>query len=172
MILTGKEIEREVERKRIVIDPFDPTFVEPNSYGFHLGRELLVYRDSIIDAYYQKNVEKIIIPESGYVLKPRRFYLGHTVERMGSQHYASELYARLSTSLCGIFIQTSCPLGHVGAIIPWTLELLVAHKVKVYPGMLIGKICFWKNQGNIVHYAGRYRASQSVLHSLLSKEQL
>ncbi len=53
MILTGKEIEKEVKRKRIIIDPFDPSFVELNSYGFHLGRELLVYRESIIDVYSQ-----------------------------------------------------------------------------------------------------------------------
>jgi dCTP deaminase len=168
MILTGTQITREVKRGAITISHFDEAFVEPNSYGFHLGNVLCVYRNPEVDAYGAKNVDEIPISESGYTLEPNQFYLGYTLERMGGESYASELYARFSTSACGIFLQTSAPLGHTGAIINWTLEIVVAQPVRVYPGMLIGKICFWKNYGQILPYDGRYLKSTKAVPSLLS----
>jgi dCTP deaminase len=168
MILTGPQILQAVRDGDITISEFDASFVEPNSYGFHLGGELAVYTENQVDAFSTRHVEYIKIPESGYVLDPNRFYLGHTIEQMGSRIYAAELYARLSTSLCGMFIQTSAPLGHTGAIICWTLEIVVSQPIRIYSGMLIGKICFWKNHGRISPYAGRYTASSRTVPSRLS----
>ena len=37
MILTGPEISKQVKLKRIIIDPFDATFVNPNSYNYRIG---------------------------------------------------------------------------------------------------------------------------------------
>ncbi|QGZ64598.1 dCTP deaminase [Paraburkholderia acidisoli] len=173
MILTGNEIELEVTKRRIVIEPYNKDCIEPNSYRFHLGSKLMVYRDDVVDAYESNkdtHVTEIEIPKEGYVLHPKQFYLGHTVERMGSHIHASELYARLSTSSTGIFIQTSAPLGHTGAIIPWTLEILTLLPVRVYAGMPIGKICFWCNKGEVKTYAGRYKDSRSVVSSMMSGE--
>jgi dCTP deaminase len=172
MILTGSEIEKEVASQKIVIYPFDSKNIEPNSYRFHLADTLLIYDSLLVDAYQQnleREVKRITIPEEGYVLKPKRFYLGCTQEVIGSHVHACELYARLSTSLCGIFIQTSAPLGHTGAIIAWTLEIVVVHPVRVYPFMPIGKICFWENLGETVPYIGRYRNSTTVTQSMLSR---
>jgi dCTP deaminase len=169
MILTGPEIAREVATGEVEIAPFDPQFIEPNSYGFHLGETLIVYDDDVVDSFEGKRTQEIRIPETGYVMRQGRFYLGRTLEKMGSRRYASELYARLSTSTAGLFIQTSAPLGHTGAIIAWTLEMVPVHDMRVYPGMLIGKICFWSNKGEIDCYRGRYRNSTTVVSSLLSR---
>ena len=49
MILSGKEIEREVKNGNIVINPFNPSQVNPNSYNLTLHNELLVYEDDILD---------------------------------------------------------------------------------------------------------------------------
>jgi hypothetical protein len=116
MILTGNQIKQAVRDGDITISSFSDDFVESNSYGFHLGKELAVYTETPIDAYGLRPVDCIQIPDGGYVLRPNFFYLGHTLEQMGSRIYAAELYARLSTSLCGMFIQTSAPLGHTGAL--------------------------------------------------------
>ena len=45
MILSGKEIEKEVRSGNIVINPFSPSQVNPNSYNLTLHNELLVYED-------------------------------------------------------------------------------------------------------------------------------
>ncbi len=43
MMLTGKEIERQVRLKNILIEPFDPKRLNPNSYNIRLGEDLAVY---------------------------------------------------------------------------------------------------------------------------------
>lgn len=168
MILTGDQIHAEVEAGRITIDPFDPECLEPNAYGFHLGATLLVYDDRPLDPYGARNVRELTIPESGLVLEPQTLYLGQTRECMGSHHHAAHLHARFSISSCGLFIQVSAPLGHTGAIIPWTLELFAVQPIRIYPGLLVGKLCFWENHGEIAAYDGRYQGAQGVLQSLLS----
>lgn len=43
-ILSGREIVKQIELGNIVIDPFDPSFVGPNSVDVRLGPKLLRYR--------------------------------------------------------------------------------------------------------------------------------
>ena len=42
-MLTGNEIHRQVRGGNIIIEPFNPEFLGPNSYDLHLGDTLLVY---------------------------------------------------------------------------------------------------------------------------------
>ena len=39
----------------------------------------------------------IRIPRRGYVLRPGRVYLGHTMERIGSEHFVTSLIGRSSS---------------------------------------------------------------------------
>lgn len=168
MILTGREIAREVARGRIHIDDFDDARVEPNSYGFRLGGTLLEYADDVLEPDVPPRVVRRQIGEDGVVLRPGRLYLGATAEYMGSDHYAATLYARRSTSTLGVWIQYSAPLGHCGAVIPWTLEIKVAQPVRLFAGMVIGKIAFWAMLGEHVRYNGRYTGSTDVVASRLA----
>ena len=169
MILTGDEIDREVRCGNIVISDYENRFVEPNSYGFHLGNLICFYESYEIDSYGYRRIQEIIIPEEGYCLLPDRFSSRADIGAHGEFPLCvPELYARLSTGLSGIFIQTSAPLGHTGAIVNWTLEIVVAQPVRIYPGMLIGKICFWENYGEATPYSGRYAGSTRTLPSLLT----
>ena len=49
MILTGKEIEKRLG-KDIVIKPYNPEQLNPNSYNLRLFNELVIYKDDILDA--------------------------------------------------------------------------------------------------------------------------
>lgn len=170
MILTGRDIDREVRAGRIHIDDFDTDRIEPNSYGFRLGPDLIRYDQDVIDCYEPPATRRETMGTDGCVLLPGHFYLGNTMEAMGSPHYAATLYASRSVSTLGIWIQFSAPLGHSGALIPWTLEITVAAPVRIYPGMVIGKIAFWAMQGAPRHYNGKYVGSTSVVASRLSLE--
>ncbi len=172
MILTGREIAAEVAAGRIHISPFDPSRLEPNSYGFLLGATILQYTDEVLSPDCPPTVISHTMGPEGTVLLPNRLYLGSTREVMGSSCHAATLYARLSVSALGIWIQYSAPLGHCGAIIPWTLEIKVAQPVRVYPGMLIGKIAFWAMRGEPRLYRGRYEKSEDVVPSLLVEDVL
>ncbi|HET8641151.1 MAG TPA: hypothetical protein VFM37_04390 [Pseudonocardiaceae bacterium] len=167
MILTGHDIDREVRAGRIHIDDYDPERLEPNSYGFRLARELVWYEQDVIDTREQCVPTTVAMPDEGYLLLPGRFYLGCTMEAMGSPHYAATLYAARSVSTLGAWIQFSAPLGHSGAVIPWTLEIAVTHPTRLYPGQIIGKLAFWSMHGEPVGYAGRYAGSTTAVASRL-----
>lgn len=168
MILTGPGIHQEVLAGAIHIDDFDPARLEPNSYGFRLADGILCYDQDVIDCLEPARTVHRTIGPAGFVLEPGRFYLGGTMEGMGSPHYAATLYASRSVSTLGVWIQFSAPLGHCGAVFPWTLEMTAAVPVRVYPGMIIGKIAFWSMQGRPHEYTGRYTGSTSAVASRLS----
>ncbi|GIJ26343.1 deoxycytidine triphosphate deaminase [Micromonospora qiuiae] len=170
MILSGLEILSEVRAGHIHIDDFDVERIEPNSYGFRLAEDILWYTDDVIDCFRPPAAQHVKMGPEGMILEPERFYLGGTMEAMGSPHYAATLYACRSASTLGIWIQFSAPLGHSGAVFPWTLEMKVAQPVRVYPGMVIGKIAFWSMQGEPISYDGKYSGSESAVVSRLSLE--
>jgi dCTP deaminase len=143
VILTGPFIEREVQAGRIVIEPFRPEAVNPNSYNYRLGEHLKSFdteRDVFVD---------LQIPESGYVLEPGRMYLGHTAEVIGSSTYAMSLIGRSSMGRLGLFLQVSADLGHTTSCHRWTLELVPVLRIRLYPGMVIGQVSFWRNAGDV-----------------------
>ncbi|MFF8292641.1 PEP/pyruvate-binding domain-containing protein [Streptomyces sp. NPDC016309] len=159
MILTGTEIERERTNGRITIEPFTPEQVNPNSYNFRLGKTLRVYQDLPLDARRTNEFEEIEIPDDGYVLEPGRLYLAHTIEVLGSEHYAPTFAARSSVARLGLFINLSASLGDIGYTGQWTLQLYSMNRVRVYPGINIGQMMWWRPQGEIVLYDGKYQGS-------------
>jgi dCTP deaminase len=54
----------------------------------------------------------------------------------------------------------------LGSINRWTLQLHPIHPVRVYPGMLIGQVTFWRTFGRRVLYDGKYHARLSPVASL------
>jgi dCTP deaminase len=169
VLLTGTEIVNQRDRGVVVIEPFDPRQVEQNSYGFRLGPQLVECPPELFDARRPVTARAAAeIPAEGIVLRPNRLYLGETLEVIGSERHACELYGCLSVAALGIWIQVSAPLGHTGAIVRWTLEIRVAQPVRVRAGLLIGKVAFWSVAGRLTRYAGRYAESQTVTQSRLS----
>ncbi|MCM2580246.1 dCTP deaminase domain-containing protein [Streptomyces meridianus] len=159
MILTGSEIERERANGRITIEPFTPEQVNPNSYNFRLGKTLRVYQDMPLDARRTNDFEEVEIPDDGYVVEPGRLYLAHTIEVLGSEHYAPTFAARSSVARLGLFINLSASLGDIGYTGQWTLQLYSMNRVRVYPGINIGQMMWWRPQGKIVLYDGKYQGS-------------
>ncbi|MEU0603845.1 PEP/pyruvate-binding domain-containing protein [Streptomyces sp. NPDC006393] len=159
MILTGPEIEREWANGRITIDPFTPEQVNPNSYNFRLGRTLRVYSGEELDARRANAYEEIEIPDEGYVLQPGHLYLAHTVEVLGSEHYAPTFAARSSIARLGLFINLSASLGDIGYTGQWTLQLYTMNRVRVYAGINIGQMMWWHPQGEVVLYDGKYQGA-------------
>ena len=70
MILTGSEILKNYEEKKIVIDPFNKDHLNPNSYNFTLGKKLLVYNDYILDVKKENSFRELEIPAEGLPLAP------------------------------------------------------------------------------------------------------
>ena len=153
MILTGNEIKRMVKVGSIVIEPFMPEQINPNSYNYRLGPKLGVPN---VNDGGKVEFKMIDLPENGYVIQPMTTYLGHTYEILGSDKYAMSLIGRSSLGRLGLFLQVSANLGHTGSCHQWTLEIVTAKPFKLYPYMRIGQISFWENHGSIDPYMEGY----------------
>ncbi|MFB9836677.1 dCTP deaminase [Actinoallomurus acaciae] len=165
MILTGSEIRRQRARGAITFEPFSPESINPNSCNYRLGPYLKVFEST--DGRNNHRYRTITIPEEGYVLEPQRLYLGHTLEVIGSHQFAMSLIGRSSIGRLGLFLQVSANLGHTASCHQWTLELVCARPIRIYPRMRIGQVSFWTNAGEIVPYAGRYGARNLPTESRL-----
>jgi len=170
MILTGNEITKRVDIGDIVIDPFIPDNVNPNSYNFRLHHELVVYDQEVIDPAVQSLTRTLQIPPEGLVLEPQRLYLASTIEKMGSEHFVPTYAARSSVARLGMFINLSAPLGDIGFIGRWTIQLYCLHRVRVYAGMNIGQMMFWHVRGEINLYEGKYQSADKAIPSMIFKD--
>lgn len=147
MILTGTKIHEEWKAGEITLEPFDEALINPNSYNYRLGDELLVMDTPTLDIHMQPGTKRIKIPEEGYVLEPGIIYLGHTFEAIGSKTYVPSLIGRSSLGRLGLFLQITADLGHIGTHHKWTLELKVVQPLRIYAGMRIGQVSFWEARG-------------------------
>jgi len=170
MILTGKKIQEEIFQKKIIIDPFDPNRINPNSYDFRLGRTLRIYKNYILDPKKENETSVIEIPPEGYILKPEVLYLGHTEEVMGSNYYVPIIRGRSSIGRIGLFIHITADLIDIGSINQWTLQMHCVQPVRVYAGMLIGQVTFWRVEGEITLYKGKYQGSRGPMASQIHKD--
>ncbi|MDE0065757.1 MAG: hypothetical protein OXN44_02675 [Acidimicrobiaceae bacterium] len=123
MILTGSAIARAVADRSIVIDPYEPVNLNPNSYNYRLGPELYEARQCADGSVEHVPVE---VENGRVLLRGRQLYLGHTLERIGSDYFVTSLIGRSSIGRLGLFVQLSADLGHQGAVHRWTLELFPA----------------------------------------------
>jgi dCTP deaminase len=159
MILTGPEIAQAAHDGRLTIAPFEPDQVNPNSYNVRLGPTLLTYTADVIDAHRPNPTKAIEIAEGGYVLQPGELYLGHTLERVGSDTFVPLLFGRSSVGRLGLFVEITAPIGDIGFHGQWTLMLSPIRPLKVYAGMKIGQIMFFVSTGDIDLYRGKYQAA-------------
>jgi dCTP deaminase len=160
MILTGREIEKQVGAGRIHIQPFEPEQVRPNSYDFRLGGRIVCYRNYELDARRDNPTVEIEIPDEGLELTPGRIYLAHTEEIMGSDTFVPTIRAKSSTARLGLFVHVTADLIDIGSINQWTLQLVPVQPIRVYPRMLIGQVTFWTVEGDIELYTGKYQHSR------------
>jgi dCTP deaminase len=162
MILSGEEIRR-LHGSEIVIDPFDPARINPNSYNLSLHDELLVYEEVVLDAASPNRFARIKIPADGLTLNPGQLYLGRTAERTRTEQLVPRIQGRSSLSRLGLFICPGGSLGSVGYCGTWTLEMFVIQPVKIYPAMQVCQIYFHQLAGEIGDYAhGKYHNSSDI----------
>jgi len=159
VILTGSAITEANAAGRIRITPFANGRVNPNSYNLRLGPALLTYRTRVLDPYRQNPTRRREIGERGFVLRPGRLYLGHTIEECGSDHYVPLLFGRSSVGRLGLFVEITAPIGDLGYHGQWTLMLHSIRPLRVYTGMTIAQVMFFATLGQARLYAGKYQGS-------------
>ncbi|MDR1385370.1 MAG: dCTP deaminase [Planctomycetaceae bacterium] len=167
MILSGLEIRKEVARGRIVIDPFDESRVNPNSYNLRLHNELLVYTDDVLDMKTPNNTEQITIPNDGLLLESGRLYLGRSMEYTQTFGFVPMLEGRSSIGRLGIMIHVTAGFGDVGFVGFWTLEIQCVTPVRIYPFVEFCQIYYHTIQGEYVAYqSSKYQNNAGIQPSM------
>ena len=170
MILSGDEIASHLG-ENIVIDPFDPDRLNPNSYNLTLHDELLVYEEVVLDMRKPNRTRTIKIPEDGLVLNPNHLYLARTVERTETHNLVPMIEGRSSVARLGLFVHVTAGFGDVGFCGYWTLEMLATQPIRIYPGIQICQIFYHQIVGNIQNYQSeKYQHNDGIQPSLLYRE--
>jgi dCTP deaminase len=170
MILSGLEIERQLGGN-IVIDPFEPSRLNPNSYNLTLHNELMVYEEVVLDMRRANRVRRIAIPAEGLVLHPNMLYLGRTVERTETRNLVPMIEGRSSIGRLGLFVHVTAGFGDVGFCGYWTLEMFAVQPVRIFAGVAICQIFYHSIRGDFTEYASdKYQSNTDIQPSLLFRE--
>lgn len=170
MILSGKEIQRHMG-KDIVIQPFDPKRLNPNSYNLSLHNQLLVYENRLLDMKLPNPVKTLTIPESGLVLEPDKLYLGRTNEFTQTDRFVPMLEGRSSVGRLGLFIHVTAGFGDVGFAGYWTLEIFCVQPIRIYPNVEICQIYYHDIHGDYdLYQSGKYQNNTGIQPSLLYRD--
>lgn len=151
VILSDRTIRAEIEAGRIVIDPFDPTMVQPSSVDLRLDHRFLVFRSHtrpVIDVKEDLTdlTEPVeVAPDGMFVLHPGEFVLGSTAERVAlPDDLVGRIEGKSSLGRLGLLIHTTAGFVDAGFQGYLTLELsnVATLPITLYPGMKIGQISF------------------------------
>ena len=170
MILTGQEIKRHLGDS-IIIEPFDESQLNPNSVNLRLHHELIVYEELVLDMRKENRHRRVTIPPEGLVLAPNQFYLGRTLERTETHNFVPQIEGRSSIARLGLSVLVTAGVGDVGFSGYWTLPMIAALPVRVYPGIPICQILYHTVSGPITEYASdKYKSNSDIQPSQLFKE--
>lgn len=180
MILAREAILDLYERGHLVIDPFEPELVGPNSVNVRLG-DTLYYRnhpntdavvdlmDDLRDFWRPLHAHQFRDHEKAFILQPRTHYLGTTAGRIGAKagsvsvlggpenvSIVPEMKARSTTGRNGLTVAICAGLGDVGYSSRWTLEIcnLNPFPVVLVPGVEIGQVVFHTATATEAVYGG------------------
>ena len=170
MILSGHEIQARLGSD-IIIDPFDESRLNPNSYNLSLHGELMTYEEVVLDMRKANRVRRMAIPPEGLVLTPNQLYLGRTIELTETRNFVPMIEGRSSVGRLGLFVHVTAGFGDVGFCGHWTLEMFAVQPVRIYAGVPICQIFYHEIRGNFTEYASnKYQHNRDIQPSLLFKE--
>ena len=130
MVLSDRTIKEEMAAGRIVIDPFDPSCLQPSSVDLRLDGKFLVFHNSryaFIDP--QEEMEDLtslveIDDERPFILHPGEFVLGSTLERVSlPDDLVARLEGKSSLGRLGLLIHSTAGYVDPGFQGHLTLEL-------------------------------------------------
>ncbi|SDN21247.1 dCTP deaminase [Allokutzneria albata] len=154
MLLSDRDLRKEVEAGRLGLDPFDADMIQPSSIDVRLDRFFRVFDNTKythIDPALQQDeltslVEKADEDEP-FVLHPGEFVLGSTFELVTlPDDLAGRLEGKSSLGRLGLLTHSTAGFIDPGFTGHITLELSnVANlPITLWPGMKIGQLCLFR----------------------------
>jgi dCTP deaminase len=151
LIFSDRSIRDAIEGGVIVIDPYEPSFVQPSSVDLRVGNGFRVFvnhRYSQIDPRApQSDLTQLVEvdAEEPFMLHPGEFVLGSTLERVKlGDDVVARLEGKSSLGRLGLLIHSTAGFIDPGFEGHITLELsnVATLPIAIYPEMKIGQISF------------------------------
>ena len=151
MILSDRSLREAIGAGRIVVEPFDPSYIQPSSIDVRVDGLFRVFRNhtaGIIDVKLDLTglTELVEIPADGvFMLHPGEFVLGSTLERVAvPDDLVARIEGKSSLGRLGLLIHSTAGFIDAGFDGHITLELanVASLPITIYPGMKIGQISF------------------------------
>ena len=175
MLISDRDIRAEIDAKRIVLDPYDPTMVQPSSVDVRIDRYFRLFdnhRYAHIDpAEEQPDLTRLVEvdPNEAFILHPGEFALASTYETVTlPDNVAARLEGKSSLGRLGLVTHSTAGFIDPGFSGHITLELSNAATlpIKLWPGMKIGQLCFFQLSSPAEHaygtgeYGSRYQGQR------------
>ncbi len=175
MLLSDRDILAEISTGGIHLDPWEPAMVQPSSVDVRLDKFFRVFENhrypSIDPAVEQPELTRLIEVDDDepFVLHPGEFVLGATFEQVAlGPAVAARLEGKSSLGRLGLLTHSTAGFIDPGFTGHVTLELsnMATLPVKLWPGMKIGQLCFFRLSSPAEHpygsaqYGSRYQGQR------------
>ncbi|WBQ05776.1 dCTP deaminase [Kribbella sp. CA-293567] len=175
MLLSDRDILAELDAKRVQLDPFDAAMVQPSSVDVRLDRFFRVFENHryphIDPAEEQPDLTREVQPENDepFILHPGEFVLGSTYELVTlPDDVAARVEGKSSLGRLGLLTHATAGFIDPGFSGHVTLELsnVATLPIKLWPGMKIGQLCFFRLSSPARHpygsakYGSRYQGQR------------
>jgi len=175
VLLSDRDILAEIDNGRVVLDPFERSMIQPSSIDVRLDKFFRVFDNHkyphIDPAADQSDLTREVSVERGeeFILHPGEFVLGSTYERVTlPDDVAARLEGKSSLGRLGLLTHSTAGFIDPGFSGHVTLELanVATLPIKLYPGMKIGQLCFFRlsspaeNPYGSEKYGSRYQGQR------------
>jgi len=175
MLLSDRDIQLEINSGRVLLDPYDKEMVQPSSVDVRLDRYFRVFENHryphIDPAVEQPDLTRLVEPEGDepFILHPGEFALASTYEAVTlPDDIAARLEGKSSLGRLGLLTHSTAGFIDPGFTGHVTLELsnVATLPIKLWPGMKIGQLCFFRLSSPAEHpygsavYGSRYQGQR------------
>ncbi|QIK84580.1 dCTP deaminase [Sanguibacter sp. HDW7] len=153
MLLSDRDIRAELDASRVVLDPYDPSMIQPSSIDVRLDRFFRLFDNHryphIDPSTEQPDLTRLVETpaDEPFVLHPGEFVLGATYEQVTlPDDIAARLEGKSSLGRLGLLTHSTAGFIDPGFSGHVTLELsnVATLPIMLWPGMKIGQLCFFR----------------------------
>jgi dCTP deaminase len=175
VLLSDRDITAEIDAGRVVLDPYDSSMLQPSSVDIRLDRFFRLFDNhkyAVIDpAEDQPDLTRLVEvdPDEPFVLHPGEFVLGSVYEVVTlPDDVAARVEGKSSLGRLGLLTHATAGFIDPGFSGHVTLELsnVATLPIKLWPGMKIGQLCFFRLSSAAEHpygsekYGSRYQGQR------------
>ncbi len=175
MLLSDRDIKSEIDKGRVVLEPYDVNMIQPSSVDVRLDRLFRTFENHkyahIDPAENQPELTREVAVEGQdpFILHPGEFVLGSTYEVISlPDDITGRLEVKSSLGRLGLLTHSTAGFIDPGFSGHVTLELsnVATLPIKLWPGMKIGQLCLFRLESPAEHpygsavYGSRYQGQR------------